>query len=417
MLCYTYQFVYIPFAWCATKKHQACTIKQHRYAILIAARNEEAVIGHLLHSIAQQTYDSALIQVFVVADNCTDRTAQVCRQAGATVWERQNTEQVGKGYALQFLLEHIEREYPDFPFDGYCVFDADNVLEETYMEEMNKTFSQGYTVVTSYRNSKNYGDNWLAAGYGLWFIRESQYLNRSRMKLKTSCTVGGTGFMFSREILQRNGGWPFHLLTEDLEFSTASILQGETIGYCETAMFYDEQPTLFRQSWNQRLRWSKGFLQVFGRYGGALAAGVCKGRFACFDVAMSMMPAFILTVLGIIVNMVALVSCFIAGLSPLPALFALLQSALGGYGLLLILGGITTVTEWKKIQATRLQKIVYLFTFPLFMMTYIPISCAAVFQKVQWKPIAHTRVQSLEEIRKTNAQLDKKRVFKKRKAA
>ena len=75
-------------------------------------------------------------------------------------------------------MERIDERCPDRLFDGYFVFDADNVLEESYIAEMNRTFSDGYEVVTSYRNSKNYGDNWISAGYALWFLRESQFLNR-----------------------------------------------------------------------------------------------------------------------------------------------------------------------------------------------------------------------------------------------
>ena len=106
-------------------------------------------------------------------------------------------DRVGKGYALQTLLGHLEQDYPA-GFDGYFVFDADNILDPDYIAAMNRTFSQGHDIVTSYRNSKNYGDNWISAGYALWFLRESRYLNHARSLLGTSCAVSGTGFLFSR---------------------------------------------------------------------------------------------------------------------------------------------------------------------------------------------------------------------------
>lgn len=114
---------------------------------------------------------------------------------------------------------------------------------------MNETFSDGYRIITSYRNSKNYGDNWISAGYALWFLREAKYLNNARYLLGTSCAVSGTGFMFSREILKSCGGWPFHLLVEDIEFTIHNIVSGEKVGYCPRAVLYDEQPTKFSQSW------------------------------------------------------------------------------------------------------------------------------------------------------------------------
>lgn len=162
IVCYTYQFVYIlvPFVVKDKRKGEAVS---HRYAVLVSARNEEAVIGNLIESIKRQTYDGGLVTTFVVADNCTDDTARVAADAGAIVFERFDTANVGKGYALNYLLHRIDELFPERPFDGYFVFDADNVLEENYIEEMNKVFSQGYGIVTSYRNSKNFGDNWISS--------------------------------------------------------------------------------------------------------------------------------------------------------------------------------------------------------------------------------------------------------------
>lgn len=170
------------------------------------------------------------------------------------------------------------------------------MLDCHFVEAMNRTFTDGYEVVTSYRNSKNYGENWISAGYALWFIRESRYLNNSRMLMGTSCAISGTGFLFSRKVIESTNGWVFHLLTEDIEFSVYHILQGRTIGFCADAVLYDEQPATFRQSWRQRLRWARGFLQVFRKYGFGLIKGMGKGRFSCYDMSMTVMPAFLLTV-------------------------------------------------------------------------------------------------------------------------
>lgn len=167
-VCYTYQFLYIPVPW-LRKARPHGPAKDNRYAVLICARNEQRVIGDLIASLRGQTYSQSLLSIFVLADNCTDDTAMVARVAGANVYERFNQVQVGKGYALQELLEHLEQDYPQ-GFDGYFVFDADNILAPNYVEAMNRTFSDGHDIVTSFRNSKNYGDNWISAGYALWSV-------------------------------------------------------------------------------------------------------------------------------------------------------------------------------------------------------------------------------------------------------
>ena len=397
VICYAYQFVYlaIPFLK-KDKPHRPAVL--HRYAVLISARNEENVIGHLLDSINAQDYPKNLVTVFVVADNCTDNTAQVAREHGAVVYERFNHVKVGKGYALNELLGHIERDYGRV-FDAFMVFDADNLLEPNYITEMNRTFSDGYEIITSYRNSKNYADNWVSSGYALWFLREAAFLNHSRHLMKTSCAVSGTGFLFSRRILEQRGGWNFYLLTEDIEFTIANVIAGERIGYCKDAVFYDEQPTTFRQSCRQRMRWARGYMQVFGAYGLKLLAGIPKRNgFACFDMAMAIMPAIVLTVVGIATNAAAAVLGFLAGQNVLIALWSATQFLVNSYLLMLFVGAVTTASEWKNIRATTAQKILYTFTFPLFMLTYIPISFAALFKRVEWKPIEHSVSVSLADM-------------------
>ena len=98
-----------------------------------------------------------------------------------------------------------------------------------YFREMNKTFDNGAVASTSYRNSKNYCSNWITAGYAVWFMREAKYLSQARLTLGTSCAVSGTGFFISAKIIDEMGGWKYHMLTEDIEFSTASIVRGRRI--------------------------------------------------------------------------------------------------------------------------------------------------------------------------------------------
>lgn len=406
---YFYQFIYIVIALIGDKKKKLDTYeakKLHKFAFIIAARNEQAVIGNLINSIKQQNYPAELIDVIVVADNCTDDTAQIAREHGAICYERFNNMLVGKGYALDYCFNKIVEQFGDYTaYDGYFIFDADNVIDKNYVKEMNKVFDRGYNVITSYRNSKNYDTNWITSGYSLWFIREAKYLNNPRMMLKTSCAVSGTGFLVNSSIIKKNNGWKFNLLTEDIQFSVVNILEGEKIGYCESAMFYDEQPTTFKQSWNQRMRWSKGFYQVMFRYGRELIAMMFKKRemfVSCYDMFMTLAPATLLSIGCILLNLLFLAY----GATDVHMLRRILPGTLGSiafagvnfYLLMFSIGFITLVTEWNKILAPANKKIKSLFTFPLFMITYVPISLVALVKKVEWKPIAHSISKSVEEI-------------------
>ena len=398
LVCYLYQFFYIavPF-FLKDKAHKPAF--PHRFAVLISARNEENVLPLLLESLNKQTYARENFTVFVVADNCTDKTAAVAKENGAVVYERFNKEKVGKGYALEFLYEKIVADYGDAHFDAYTVFDADNVLDPHYIEEINKTFSDGYEVITSYRNSKNYGDNWITAGYALWFLRESEYLNHSRMLMNSSCAVSGTGFTFSSKIMREVGGWKFFLLTEDIEFTVYNVVKGRKIGYAPKAELYDEQPVTFTQSWKQRLRWAKGYIQVWGKYGNSLLKNIFSEKFtSCYDMTMTIMPALVISILTLLNCLVCVVVGLALGWELSRIGMSLFGAFWGIYSTLWLIGAITTVTQWKKIHCHWFKKIFYAFTFPLFMLTYLPISITAIFKKVEWTPIAHNRVRTLDEI-------------------
>ena len=403
-IIYFYQLVYILVGlFQKPVEFQAGT--NHRYGVLISARNEENVIANLIESIQSQKYPRELVDIFVVADNCTDATAEAARRAGAIVYERFDQSLVGKGYALNYLLHQIDREYILDTYEGFFVFDADNLLDENFIAEMNKVFDSGYDILTGYRNSKNIGDNWISSGYGLWFLREARFVNQARMQLGTSCHVSGTGFLVRTTVLKENGGWKHHLLTEDIEFTVDQVIHGACIGYCKNAILYDEQPTTFAASWRQRIRWSKGFYQVFFHYGKQLLAGIFKpGGFAFYDMLILLFPGIAMSLGGAAGAVLSLGLMLLdqgVGMWLLHSISQmLLITCIDTYVGFFALGALTTAAEWKQIHCSTRKKILYLFTFPIFMASYVPISIVAMFSKVTWKPIPHTVVKKVADIQR-----------------
>ena len=405
-LLYLYQVAYLVVGLIRRRwKDHREPKKLHRYAVLISARNEEGVIGELIGSLKAQDYPAELLDIYVVADNCTDRTAPVAKAAGATVYRRFDHVEVGKGYALDYLLKCLKRDGLDSRYEGYFIFDADNIVDPAFVREMNRVFDRGgFTAITGYRNSKNFGQNWITAGYSIWFLREARFVNAARMALGVNCAVSGTGFLVSADFIREKGGWPYHLLTEDIQFSAECAAQGLRIGYCGQAVIYDEQPTSFRQSWDQRLRWSKGFYQVDAQYGPDLLKGVLRGGrqgLGCYDILLTVTPGVLLTVAGAALQVVVALVCISAPDWVSKQVLLLTWDFLAGafwafYRGMFLYGLITVLSEWRAIRATPLQKLGYLALFPIFMMTYIPITVAALFQKVEWKPIRHTSLSELD---------------------
>ncbi|MBR5948457.1 MAG: glycosyltransferase family 2 protein [Clostridia bacterium] len=398
-LSYLYQYLYIFVAWLGRRKPKK-NEKKNSFSILICARNEKSVIEKCIESIFAQNYPRELIKVFVCADNCTDNTAELARAAGATVYERFNKNEIGKGYALEFLFERIKQDDPDFA-DAYVIFDADNIVDGEFLTSMNDMLGEGYNVSTCYRNTKNYSDSLIAACSGLWFLRESKYLNHARMTLDSGCAVSGTGFMISKPYLEKIGGWHYHILIEDIQFSVECALSDEKIGYCRSAVVYDEQPVKFKTSWNQRMRWCKGYFQLLIKYGGKLIKKMLAGSFTCFDMFMNLSPAYFISIVAQFVFVGGLfVSFFTGRMDYVEVLKAFAGLLFSGYVALFLVGAITTATEWKQIHADWLMKIVTVFVFPLYMSTYLPITILSLFSKPCWKPIEHTSGKSIKDFGK-----------------
>ena len=310
-----YQIVYAVIGFFGKEKTFAPARCEHSFGVVIAARNERLVIGNLLDSIASQHYDMSRVRVFVVADNCDDDTADICRQHGAVVYERRDPTKMRKGYALEYLFGCIDRDFGIECVDGYLFFDADNLLHPRFLEEINKAFDTGAEAVVGYRNTKNFSTNFISAAYGIHFCRSSALMHRPRVRLGLPTHIAGTGYVLRSSLLR--DGWHFTSLTEDTEFTLTGIAEGKHIEFCEAAEFYDEQPYSVGVMVRQRLRWSKGRLFCFFRCATRLVKGCFrkhdgKGsrRFACYDMFFYSFPKALFSALLSLIVAVASVAVF-----------------------------------------------------------------------------------------------------------
>lgn len=382
----------------------------HRYAILIAARNEENVIGQLLQSIHEQTYPAELTTVFVVADNCTDKTAEIARAHGAICFERTDPDRRTKGFALQYLFQQIDQSYGISSFDGYLVFDADNILRPDYLEKMNRAFDSGEKIVTSYRNTKNWEHSCVAASYAIHWLRTARCENRGKSVLRMACRVQGTGFLFSNELV--TNGWIYTDLTEDRSFCADAVRKGYHISYQHEAEFFDDQPEDLFTAFRQRIRWSKGHLQAFARLGKDLFKRCFTPRFQDAATAYDMlMINFPLSLIQCVLKTLEFLLCVglivLAGHSP--ALFSTwmtgaLLAFIGDYFGNVVLAVYTIILERNHIPKMPWYRILwYCVTFPMFSMIGTITTCIALVSKVEWKPIPHRAADmgTLKKIKKS----------------
>lgn len=408
-----YQVVYLLIGVFSPKIKFAPAAKKHRYAVVVTARNEEKVIGKLIESIKNQTYPADKITVFVCADSCSDKTAQICRGMGCVVYERFNSDPnfARKGYALKWLFEHIRVDYDICSFEGFAFFDADNVLAPDWFEKMNNAFDTDADIVTTYRNTKNFDTNFISAAYGIHFYRSTVSYHRPRQLMGLCTHIAGTGYCIKSPLLK--DGWNFTELTEDTELTQNIAAQGRRIAFCEDAEFFDEQPTNFKVMFRQRLRWAKGRLFVFLKHGWMNLKGIFTRKKAAeawtnYDMFWYMFPGGLYAaVLSIISAVAGLVAGIIAGTAVNDALDAvsgwdfykqiLIAAALAYLGFTLQ-AAVVMIRERKRIHCSPAKKVLYVFTFFWFDLVNVPISLVSLFMRVRWKPIPHDKAFDYKQI-------------------
>lgn len=366
--------------------------KNHRFAVVIAARNEEAVIENLIQSIRLQNYPQELIDVIVVADNCDDNTAGVAENAGAIVYRRFNKAEIGKCYVLKFAFEKIFKERD--VYDAICVFDADNVVDRDFFYHMNKNLSAGYHVAQGYRDMKNPVDTWVSGGHSIFYWMENRFYNASRSFLGLSATINGTGFMVEASLLKKMG-WDLNTLTEDLEFTMKCTLAGERIAYVPEAIVYDEQPLTMQQSVRQRVRWTNGYMQCFFKFVGPFIKKLMKKPdWVTCDMFM-FLAYFPLMVIGSLSLLIYFLMGAFHVIDPAGMVFNTLiifGAAIGGFWFV----ALASVFLEKKNVRSLLKAIL---TYPIFNATWVCIYFLCFFKRSnEWKPIEHMRSISIQEM-------------------
>lgn len=255
------------------------TDKRYKYCFLIAAKNEERVIAQLIESIKGQDYPQELLTIFVCADCCTDKTAEVARAAGAIVYERSQErpkEFASKGNALDYMLKCIGRDYENGieNWDGAFMFDADNLLSKNYVSEYNKAFAyEKYDFYNSMINSSNWGTNFISAYCSNdCCAGPCLYVLSPKAMVGVSHAARGRGVLYRTYMLRH--GWKWKRMTIDADMSAELISKGYQSSYVHAAQMFEEQPFTLKIMFRQRMRYAKGLFRVFWLRSWQMAWGV-----------------------------------------------------------------------------------------------------------------------------------------------
>jgi cellulose synthase/poly-beta-1,6-N-acetylglucosamine synthase-like glycosyltransferase len=293
-----------------------------RFAILVPAHDEEQMLPELLASLAALDYPSELARVHVVADNCSDRTAEIARAFGADVHERIDGERLGKGYALDWLWRRLE-ERPDAS-DAVIVVDADSVVSPNFLRVMDARLAQGERAIQGYYAVRRPAQAWTAALRAVALALRHYVRPLGRMGVGASAGLMGNGMAFSRALC-REHRWSA-ALTEDIEYHLALILAGERVSFAPDAVVLSEMPASLRAATTQNVRWEAGRREMLRRFGGRLIGEALRRRsFVLADAAIDLLAPPVSIVSAAVLG--CLIAAVVAG-SPVAAGLALAAGAL-----------------------------------------------------------------------------------------
>ncbi|MCI9626311.1 MAG: glycosyltransferase family 2 protein [Clostridia bacterium] len=395
-----YYIIISLFSWIPKKEVPYVKNKLHQFALIVAAHDEEMVIESMVESLKQLDYPKESYDIFVIADNCTDKTAQLARNAGALVYERTDTEKRGKGYALEWMFAKIYKM--DKHYDSICIFDADNLVSKNFLTEINDQHNKGYRVVQGSLDSKNPFDTWISCQYSISFWSINRLYQKARNNINLSCQLSGTGFAIDVELLKELG-WGATCLTEDMEFTAKLVLNGQKVGWADKAVVFDEKPLHLAQSWRQRTRWMQGHADVASRFLTKLLKKACKERdMSALDCAIYLMQPLKVLALGVITLMAWIQTAFPDGNIGFFQMQYLFNNSLVWW---IFLGAEFlytpfTVTYDKKILNPKL--IWGYLTIGVYSLTWVPITLVGFMKKnrKEWYHTKHVRNIDIKEVEK-----------------
>lgn len=260
------QILYMLLFWLPKKTYRKSE-KLHRICVVIPAHNEGDVIYNTVKLLFdKQTYPKELFDVYVVAHNCTDNTAERARAAGAIVLVCDDPDPSHHivSYALKHAYEHILQT--GIAYDFSIRLDADNHVNDEFFSLMNDAFANGAEIARPYESALNMTQNQFTRACGLYYIFDSRFSSRVRERLHIDAHVNGPGSMTDMKIIQEIGGYDTTSITEDTEFNFKRMLEGHRCHFVEDAVVYEDLPSSFRDTMNRNKRIAAGNIRLLGKY-------------------------------------------------------------------------------------------------------------------------------------------------------
>ncbi len=258
-----WQVIIILLFWLPKKKYKRSEVKG-RIAYVIPAHNEEDVIYDTVKSVIEkQNYPRELFDVYVIADNCTDRTAELAKAAGAIVLIHNDPdpEHHMALYPLQFGIDYV-MNIEDNPYDMVIHLDADNHINDDFSLYMNDAFQSGVDFARPYEGALNASQNFYTKACTMFYSFDSRFGARVRERLHIAQHVNGSGAMMSMKMLKATGGYDSKTMSDDTEYMLNRLEDGYKGHFVEDAVVYEDMPSSSRDTINRNARIGSGGMKL-----------------------------------------------------------------------------------------------------------------------------------------------------------
>lgn len=338
-----YQLILAAVYFIKPERKKTPAKNNNKFAIIVPAHNEELLIRNLCESLAAIDYPNELYQTFIIVDNCSDNTANICRSFPVNTLERNNAFLTGKGHAINWALNEIDINQ----FDAVLIVDADNFVDPGIISELNILIDRGEQAIQCHNAVGNKNDSWFTQLLNVSRTIGNLLYHHSKYKLGLSSYLMGNGICFSTELLRKKQ-WQAFSIGEDWEYYAQLIDDGIKIGFAVDAKVFHQESKSLAQATTQRLRWSSGRFQVVKKYGLRLFIdGLMKHDFFKMDASLPLIfPNYSLQ-LNLTVLFIILSKLFTK--SMVKRVLVILGLFLVAGQMLLFLSGVYLTKNYKKV--------------------------------------------------------------------
>jgi cellulose synthase/poly-beta-1,6-N-acetylglucosamine synthase-like glycosyltransferase len=345
-----------------------------RFAIVVPAHNEEMLIDRFCRNIVKIDYPGSMREIFIIADNCSDKTTAISRSHPVKVLSRFDDVNTGKGYALKWAFGNIQLD----DFDAVLVIDADTEVDPSILKELNSLIIGGSQAIQCYETISNRGESWFTQLIFVSRTINSLLYHYAKYKIGLSSYLMGVGMCFRTSLL-RKIPWTAYTLSEDWEYTARLIGQNIKIDFAARAKVFPQESRSLRQATSQRLRWSKGRFNIVKDLGIKLfVQGIRTKNWIMADASLSLL--FPNWSLQINLILLALFMSLVLPTSPVTSAATIMSLfMLAAQGVILLIGMALAGDFWRVVKAVLVAP---LFLVWKFMIDFV--SMTGIYRGKRW---------------------------------